>query len=38
VAFSIPVPDAGGACGAGLVPVYRVYNNRWMFNDSNPAT
>ncbi len=33
--FSIPVPDAAGQCAAGLVPVYRVYNNRWMYNDSN---
>lgn len=35
VAFSIVVPDAAGACTAGLAPVYRLYNNRWMFNDSN---
>lgn len=33
--FSIPVPDAAGQCAAGLVPVHRVYNNRWMYNDSN---
>ena len=33
--FSVPVPDAAGQCAAGLVPVYRVYNNRWMYNDSN---
>lgn len=33
--FSIPLPDAAGQCGPGLVPVYRVYNNRWMYNDSN---
>lgn len=33
--FSIPVPDAAGQCGPGRVPVYRVYNNRWMYNDSN---
>lgn len=33
--FSVPVPDASGQCAAGLLPVYRVYNNRWMFNDSN---
>lgn len=33
--FSIPVPDAAGQCAAGLVPVYRVYNNRWMHDDSN---
>ena len=35
IAFSINVPDASGNCAPGLVPVYRVYNNRWMFNDSN---
>lgn len=33
--FSIPVPDASGQCADGGVPVYRLYNNRWMFNDSN---
>ncbi len=27
-------PPQGSACAAG-VPVYRLYNNRWMFNDSN---
>lgn len=35
VAFSIPVPDASRQCGPGLVPVYRLYNNLWMVNDSN---
>ena len=35
VAFSIPVPDASGQCAAGRVPVHRLYNNRWMVNDSN---
>ena len=35
VAFSIPVPDASGQCAAGLVPIYRLYNNRWRVNDSN---
>lgn len=34
IAFHIPVPDAAGQCAAG-VPVYRLYNGRWMFNDSN---
>jgi hypothetical protein len=35
-AFYIPVPDANGNCPAQApVPVYRLYNNRWMFNDSN---
>jgi hypothetical protein len=33
--FSIPVPDASGQCPSGLAPVYRLYNMRWMFNDSN---
>ena len=31
--FAIAVPQ-DGSCAAG-VPVYRLYNNRWMFNDSN---
>ena len=31
-----PLPDAAGAtCPAGLVPVYRAYNNRFAQNDSN---
>ena len=34
-AFKIKAPDSVGQCGATLVPVYRLYNNRWMFNDSN---
>ncbi len=33
IEFAIGTPQAG-AC-AGGVPVYRLYNNRWMFNDSN---
>jgi len=33
--FVINVPDAAGQCGPGLVPVYRFYNMRFMFNDSN---
>jgi serine protease len=28
-------PPANGMCGLGTQPVYRVYNNRWMFNDTN---
>ena len=35
VEFSIPMPDASGQCAPGLTPVYRLYNMRWMFNDSN---
>lgn len=35
IAFSIPVPEASGQCAGGLVPVYRLYNNRWRENDSN---
>lgn len=34
LAFSINTPDMG-KCAAGTQPVYRVYNNRWLFNDSN---
>jgi len=33
-AFSAGTPDAQGGCGT-LVPVYRLYNNRFAFNDSN---
>lgn len=33
--FAINVPDAAGQCSPGLVPVYRFYNMRFMFNDSN---
>lgn len=28
-------PPVAGACAAPLRPVHRLYNNRWMFNDSN---
>lgn len=28
-------PTIQGACPAGTVPIYRAYNNRWMFNDGN---
>ena len=34
IAFRAVVPS-GGACAAGFQPVYRLYNNRWMFKDSN---
>jgi hypothetical protein len=36
-AFQAPIPGADGQCRdpAFPVPVYRLYNNRWMFNDSN---
>jgi hypothetical protein len=33
--FSTTPPAAGGVCDMGLVPVYRAYNNRFAFNDSN---
>jgi hypothetical protein len=33
--FRIPVPDANGQCGAFLVPVFRLYNDRARFNDTN---
>ena len=35
ISFYVPLPDAQGRCAAGLTPVYRLYNNRWMHNDSN---
>lgn len=36
VAFAVALPDAAGNCNSsGRTPVYRFYNNRWMFNDSN---
>lgn len=35
VAFHIPVPDAMGRCLPGYVPVVRLYNDRFGFNDSN---
>jgi hypothetical protein len=34
LAYRIPLPQ-GGQCGADTVPVHRLYNNRFMFNDSN---
>jgi len=33
--FQIPVPDSNGQCATGLVPVHRLYNNRFAFHDSN---
>jgi hypothetical protein len=35
VEFQVPIPDAGGQCAQSAAPVYRLYNNRWMVNDSN---
>ena len=35
VEFHLPLPGAQGQCPHGLQPVHRLYNNRWMFNDSN---
>lgn len=34
IAFEIQ-PAQGGSCPVGSQPIYRAYNNRWMFNDSN---
>jgi hypothetical protein len=34
VDFKIGVP-VDAACGAGLTPIYRAYNNRWTSSDSN---
>lgn len=34
IAYYIGSPSSG-ACPAGYNPVYRAYNNRWMYNDSN---
>ncbi|MEN9560188.1 MAG: hypothetical protein RLZZ502_1399 [Pseudomonadota bacterium] len=34
LAFRIPQPAVSG-CAAGQTPVYRLYNNRFAFNDSN---
>ncbi|MEO8133014.1 MAG: hypothetical protein ABI831_03430 [Betaproteobacteria bacterium] len=34
LSFRIPLP-AGTACATGTKPVYRLYNNRFAFNDSN---
>jgi hypothetical protein len=32
--FGIDLPQGGG-CAGTLKPIYRLYNNRWMFSDSN---
>ncbi len=34
LSFRIPLP-AASSCAAGTLPVYRLYNNRFAFNDSN---
>jgi hypothetical protein len=34
IAFEIQ-PAQGGNCPVGTQPIYRAYNSRWMFNDSN---
>ena len=34
IAYYIKLP-VNGACASGTIPIYRVYNNRWMYNDSN---
>lgn len=35
VAFYLPLADAQGRCTAPRVPVHRLYNDRYAFNDSN---
>ena len=35
LSFRIPMSFAGGPCGTGQKPVYRLYNNRYMYQDSN---
>ncbi len=34
IAFEIQ-PAQAGSCPVGTQPIYRAYNNRWMYNDSN---
>ena len=34
LSFRIPLPTSNG-CAAGTIPVYRLYNNRFAFTDSN---
>lgn len=34
LSFRIPLPSGPG-CAAGTLPVYRLYNNRYAYNDSN---
>lgn len=35
IAFFTQLPEAPGSCATGTIAVYRVYNNRAQFNDSN---
>jgi serine protease len=35
IAFFTRLPEASGLCAAGTLPVFRSYNNRAQFNDSN---
>lgn len=35
IAFTIHLPGAQGNCGTNGAPIVRLYNNRWMTNDSN---
>jgi hypothetical protein len=35
IAFHTGVPDGNGQCASGTTPVYRLYNRRAIFNDSN---
>src|SRR5262249_2391157 len=34
-AFSVIAAPTAGPCPAGTIPVHRLYNNRYMYNDSN---
>ncbi len=34
IAYYVKQP-VNGVCPADTRPIYRAYNNRWMFNDSN---
>lgn len=34
IAYYVKLP-VNGVCPANSTPIYRAYNNRWMFNDSN---
>lgn len=35
LAYRIQMPNSSGLCASGLTPVYRLYNGRYMFHDSN---
>ncbi len=35
IAFYVAAKDSAGACGIDYAPIYRAYNNRFAFNDSN---